>query len=162
MPAEMADRQSIAITDLSCRFPGKGDDLAGFWQSICSGKCMSSPFKICSLREADDVLPYRRGPRSLMSDSDDGGTLGYLFQGVEDAKARPGRLRMFQQARLARAARVQKPDRRMNPENTCKVRPKCEPLHATDYTCNQRTSRIGETYRAAADEQSLVCRCCRK
>ena len=107
MPAEMADRQSIVITDLSCRFPGKGDDLAGFWQSICSGKCMSSPFKICSLRKVGDALPYRRGPRSLMSDSEDGGTLGYLFQAVEDAKARLGRLRMFQQARLARAAMVQ-------------------------------------------------------
>ena len=42
-----------------------------------------------------------------MSDSEDGGTLGYLSQGVEDAKARLGRLRMVQQARLARAARVQ-------------------------------------------------------
>ena len=41
-----------------------------------------------------------------MSDSEDGGTLGSLFQGVEDAKARLAFL-MSQQARLARAARVQ-------------------------------------------------------
>ncbi|KAF2878222.1 putative polyketide synthase [Massariosphaeria phaeospora] len=33
-----ADHQSVAVTGLSCRFPGDGDTLDNFWESICAGK----------------------------------------------------------------------------------------------------------------------------
>ncbi|KAI1307850.1 putative polyketide synthase [Xylaria venustula] len=32
------DDVSVAITGLSCRFPGDGDNLENFWDSICNGK----------------------------------------------------------------------------------------------------------------------------
>ena len=51
------------------------------------------------------MLPF--GGQGSNCAIEDGGALGYLFQGVEDTKAIPERLRMFQQARQARAARVQ-------------------------------------------------------
>ncbi|KAI4781335.1 polyketide synthase [Aureobasidium sp. EXF-3400] len=34
----MMRHQPIAITGLSCRFPGDGDNLENFWSAICSGK----------------------------------------------------------------------------------------------------------------------------
>lgn len=33
---------SVAVTGLSCRFPGDGDTLDTFWESICAGKCKPS------------------------------------------------------------------------------------------------------------------------
>ncbi|KAF4632818.1 hypothetical protein G7Y89_g5307 [Cudoniella acicularis] len=36
--ATTQDNHSVAITGLSCRFPGDGDDLGNFWDSICEGK----------------------------------------------------------------------------------------------------------------------------
>jgi zearalenone synthase (highly reducing iterative type I polyketide synthase) len=35
------DNHSVAVTGLSCRFPGDGDNLDNFWNSICAGTCMS-------------------------------------------------------------------------------------------------------------------------
>lgn len=35
------DNHSVAVTGLSCRFPGDGDNLDNFWDSICAGTCMS-------------------------------------------------------------------------------------------------------------------------
>ena len=40
MPAQIErDGHSVAVTGLSCRFPGDGDNLGNFWESICHGKC---------------------------------------------------------------------------------------------------------------------------
>ncbi|KAI0402410.1 putative polyketide synthase [Xylaria palmicola] len=36
--AQTEDRDSIAITGLACRFPGNGNTLEGFWESICAGE----------------------------------------------------------------------------------------------------------------------------
>ncbi|KAF2639734.1 putative polyketide synthase [Massarina eburnea CBS 473.64] len=36
--AKLTDSHSVAVTGLSCRFPGDGDSLDTFWESICAGK----------------------------------------------------------------------------------------------------------------------------
>ena len=51
------------------------------------------------------MLPF--GGQGSNSAIEDGGALGFLLQGVDDPKLVPERLRMFQEARHARAARVQ-------------------------------------------------------
>lgn len=35
------DGTSIAITGLSCRFPGDGDNPGNYWKLVCEGKCQS-------------------------------------------------------------------------------------------------------------------------
>ncbi|KAJ4371953.1 hypothetical protein N0V83_003726 [Neocucurbitaria cava] len=36
--AKLTDSHSVAVTGLSCRFPGEGDTLENFWKSICAGE----------------------------------------------------------------------------------------------------------------------------
>ncbi|PVH97124.1 putative polyketide synthase [Periconia macrospinosa] len=36
--AKLTDAHSVAVTGLSCRFPGDGDSLDSFWDSICKGE----------------------------------------------------------------------------------------------------------------------------
>lgn len=38
----VAPSGDIAIVGMSCRFPGEGEGVDGFWQSISSGQCKSS------------------------------------------------------------------------------------------------------------------------
>ena len=51
------------------------------------------------------MLPF--GGQGSNSAIEDGGALGYLLQGVNNSAAIPERLRIFQEVRQARAARVQ-------------------------------------------------------
>ena len=51
------------------------------------------------------MLPF--GGQGANSAMEDGGALGYLFKGVNDAKLVTERLRLFERARKARASRVQ-------------------------------------------------------
>jgi salicylate hydroxylase len=51
------------------------------------------------------MLPF--GGQGSNSAIEDSGTLGYFFNNVEDATVIPEKLRLFEKARQARAARVQ-------------------------------------------------------
>jgi salicylate hydroxylase len=51
------------------------------------------------------MLPF--GGQGCNSAIEDGGSLGYLFTGVDDAKSVTERLRLFERTRKARASRVQ-------------------------------------------------------
>ena len=51
------------------------------------------------------MLPF--GGQGANSAIEDGGSLGYLFEGVDDTKSITERLRLFERARKARASRVQ-------------------------------------------------------
>lgn len=46
--AKNTDSHSVAVTGLSCRFPGDGDTLDTFWESICAGKC--KPFLLMGIQ----------------------------------------------------------------------------------------------------------------
>jgi len=51
------------------------------------------------------MLPF--GGQGSNSAIEDGGSLGYLFKGIETQKSIPDRLRLFELARKSRASRVQ-------------------------------------------------------
>ena len=51
------------------------------------------------------MLPF--GGQGANCAIEDGGSLGYLFRDVNDAKGVPERLRLFQRVRRARASRIQ-------------------------------------------------------
>ena len=51
--AKNIDKSSVAVTGLSCRFPGEGGSLNGFWNSICDGKCMLTSLATSKKRKAD-------------------------------------------------------------------------------------------------------------
>lgn len=51
------------------------------------------------------MLPF--GGQGSNSAIEDGGTLGYLFQDIQDTSAIPERLNMFERVRHSRATRVQ-------------------------------------------------------
>jgi salicylate hydroxylase len=51
------------------------------------------------------MLPF--GGQGSNSAIEDGGSLGYLFTGIEDTKLVTGRLCLFERTRKARASRVQ-------------------------------------------------------
>ncbi len=53
----------------------------------------------------DQMLPF--GGQGSNQAMEDGGALGYLLRGVEDAKAIPSRLAIFDKVRKKRASRVQ-------------------------------------------------------
>ena len=69
-PAKNIDSHSVAVTGLSCRFPGDGDTLDSFWKSICAGKC--KPFiLLVSIQRQVEILAdpelQRHGQRSQRS-----------------------------------------------------------------------------------------------
>ena len=45
----------VAIVGMSCRFPGDGEGVDGFWQSISSGQCKYFP----------DMLTWKKREESL-------------------------------------------------------------------------------------------------